>query len=195
MTQPTSQKLADALAAEPCAPEYEERRQIMAKGALQDHYHEYFGHGPAPIMELHDHCLEIGMEALAARVCEGEFNGSKEESDAFFASPEGQKLKNALPATLQALLGLAPPPDPELLAAKTAMLCAAISRELNGENAVPTVRYLLLVAPIDAAGNTKQIAVGSNLPDSAIPVFMKGVLEQLGTEAAPAAAEEGATVQ
>jgi hypothetical protein len=111
MTYPTSQKIADALSAEAVAPEHEERRQIMIRGALMDHYHDMFGHGPTPITELHSHCMAIGLTALAARVRDGEFDPTPEESEAWAQSLEGIDTMNKLsPGLGEALAGVEPAP-------------------------------------------------------------------------------------
>lgn len=96
------------------------------------------------------------------------------------------------------------PHAPELtdvanLAAKTGSLSLHIDRELNGElsgenaaRSIPSVCYLLMVVPLDgAAGGSFRIAIGSNLPDPAIPSFMVRVLQSLA--AADAAAQEATT--
>lgn len=194
MTQPSSQKLADAIAAEPCAPEHEERRRIMAQGAMRDHYHEYFGHGPAPLIELHDHCLQIGMEALGARVCEGEFNGTQEEANAYFASPEGQRLAAKLPASLQALLGLSTPPVEPGLAEKAEQLCTAIDMDLNAGAENPATAFLLLVAPLKD-GKTGKVALGSNMNHAEIPGMLTELLKQMAIKSAMGTAAEMATSQ
>lgn len=102
MTQPTSKKLADALAAEPCAPEHEARRAVMVQGALHDHYHDYFGHSATPTMDLYTHCMQIGLTAFAARVLDDEFGASDAEGEAWAGGPDGQQMAAMLtgkPAT------------------------------------------------------------------------------------------------
>lgn len=64
----------------------------MINNALDGRYDDY---GPHPEMNIHllvDHARKAGMNDLADMAIAGEFDATKEESDAWAASPEGQAL-------------------------------------------------------------------------------------------------------
>lgn len=62
-----------------------------------------------PITELHRLCVKYGLHALAARVANGEFDASKEESDEWACSPSGREAARALTPAMRSVFGL---PDP-----------------------------------------------------------------------------------
>lgn len=96
MTEPTSQKLADALR--------EAGFDDLADRALNDEFHDYKTPHEMPqhllVEELrkfqHDDELSIPAAKMAKRVIDGEFDASREESDAWAASPEGQEALRSL---------------------------------------------------------------------------------------------------
>jgi hypothetical protein len=88
---PTSWKLAHALALIP-AP------SNMVAAALDGHFDEWKSELAFPLMQLVEDLWKLYEETgnkryleLRERVKEGEFDGTKEESDAWAASPEGQE--------------------------------------------------------------------------------------------------------
>lgn len=65
----------------------------MAKKAREGYYHDFLSPLPAPCLQLEDDLRKIGTpEALAIRSkhLNGEFDATKEESDAWAKSPDGQ---------------------------------------------------------------------------------------------------------
>src|SRR5262245_7856860 len=96
MTAATSQKLADALRAGGL--------EELARRAEADEFHDFLSPHATPEMELaaelsrasveadlaHDHAKAVAATDIRGRVINGEFDASKEESDAWAASPEGQ---------------------------------------------------------------------------------------------------------
>lgn len=84
MTEPTSEKLAQALeaAGAPAA---------MIAAARADHYHDFKSPLPMPELQLLADAREHGLSTIAEGVIEGRWDASKEESDAWAASPEGQE--------------------------------------------------------------------------------------------------------
>jgi hypothetical protein len=63
----------------------------MAKRAEAGYYNEFFGPLDTPITTLIDDLQKAGTTtALIQRVVDGEFDASKEESDEWAKSPEGQ---------------------------------------------------------------------------------------------------------
>lgn len=66
----------------------------MADKAATGYYHDYLSPLDLPEMELAADLLDAGTEAaikLRRRHLAGEFDATKEESDAWAASPEGQQ--------------------------------------------------------------------------------------------------------
>jgi hypothetical protein len=83
MTEPTTEKLAKALEAVN-AP------AIMIKRAREGYYDDYKSPLAFPEMQLHQDAHNAGLETIKAAVEAGEFDSTKEESDEWAASPEGQ---------------------------------------------------------------------------------------------------------
>ena len=83
MTEPTTEKLAKALE-EAGAP------AIMIERARQGYYDDYKSPLPFPEMQLHQDAHLAGLEGIKAAVEAGEFDSTKEESDEWARSPEGQ---------------------------------------------------------------------------------------------------------
>lgn len=64
----------------------------MRKKALAGHYDDFHPNAGAFAMtELHSDLRAAGLEDMAAKVADGEYDATKEESDAWAASPEGQE--------------------------------------------------------------------------------------------------------
>ncbi len=90
----TADRLADALK-EANAP------ITMVVRARQAYYDDYRSPLPMPINQLVADCRAAGLNDIAERAINGEFDGTKEESDAWAASEEGQ-------ATFRELFGQGP---------------------------------------------------------------------------------------
>ena len=82
--QSTKDRLADALTAAG-AP------HTMIELARRGHYDDYESALATPIHQLVRDCLAIGLRSVAERASEGEFDGTREEADAWFKR-EGQYL-------------------------------------------------------------------------------------------------------
>lgn len=91
MTQPTSELLARALE-EAGAP------ADMVRRAREDYYHDFKSPLAMPEMQLLSEARSYGLNSIAEGVMEGRWDATKEESDEWAASPEGQ-------ATFRELLG------------------------------------------------------------------------------------------
>lgn len=61
------------------------------------------------ITELHRLCVKYGLHDLAARVANGEFDASKDESDEWARSQSGREVARALSPAMRSVFGL---PDP-----------------------------------------------------------------------------------
>jgi hypothetical protein len=83
MTEPTTEKLAKALE-EVNAPVW------MIEKARQGYYDDYKSPLAFPEMQLHQDAHVAGLESIKASVEAGEFDSTKEESDEWARSPEGQ---------------------------------------------------------------------------------------------------------
>ena len=82
-SEPTAERLARAMAQALCPIS-------MVKRAREGYYDDYRSDLAMPLVQLVDELRGIGQHALAERVVAGEFDGTKEESDAWARSPEGQ---------------------------------------------------------------------------------------------------------
>ena len=83
MTIPTTEKLAQALEAAN-APAW------MIEKAREGYYDDYKSHLAFPEMQLHHDAHVAGLESIKAAVEAGEFDSTKEESEEWARSPEGQ---------------------------------------------------------------------------------------------------------
>lgn len=63
----------------------------MIERARAGYYHDFESPLATPIMELVKDLRRAGRHDLAKRAAEGEFDATKEEADAWAASPEGQE--------------------------------------------------------------------------------------------------------
>ena len=89
MTIPTTEKLASILA-ENGAPEG------MIKKAREGYYDDFKSDLVTPCVQLVNDLTKLGFIGLATRAKNGEFDSSKEESEAWQQSPEGQAAFNSL---------------------------------------------------------------------------------------------------
>jgi len=97
MTEHTTAKLARALSEIPGVP------KDMIQRAVDGYYHDYLSPLTFPEIQLVADLRELAslpatpansralLRAIVQRVIDGEFDASKEESDAWAASPEGQE--------------------------------------------------------------------------------------------------------
>jgi hypothetical protein len=82
---PTTERLARALEAAG-AP------QVMINRARGSFYDDFKSDLATPIVQLVQDVRKAGLEGIAKRAIDGEFDATKEESDAWAESPEGQEL-------------------------------------------------------------------------------------------------------
>jgi hypothetical protein len=102
MTEPTTAKLAKALSAIPGVP-----REMVTR-AVDGYYHDYLSPLATPEIQLVSDLRELAsqpatprdsrplLRTLAQAVIDGEYDATKEESDAWAASPDGQETFRAL---------------------------------------------------------------------------------------------------
>ena len=102
----------DKLAAEPRkvaaqatsanAPKYE----AFAKRAETGEFDDYADTHVCPITQLYSELTAAGFIKFAARVANGEFDATKEESDEWARSPSGQEAAKMLSPAMREVIGL-----------------------------------------------------------------------------------------
>lgn len=91
-----------ALASPTNAAKYE----AFAKRAETGEFDDYADTYVCPITQLHTELTAAGFVKFAARVVNGEFDATKEESDEWARSPSGQEAAKQLPTEMRKLFGL-----------------------------------------------------------------------------------------
>lgn len=83
MTEPTTVKLARAL-------KEAGAQEKLIRQAIDGYYDDFKSPLAMPLMALVNECQGLGFLDVARRVMEGEFDSTREESDAWMRSPDGQ---------------------------------------------------------------------------------------------------------
>jgi hypothetical protein len=78
---------------------------FMIVGARNGAYDDYLSASATPEIDLYNHARKYGLTAIAEGVQRGEWDATKEESDAWAASPDGQETLSTLPPSLRKKLG------------------------------------------------------------------------------------------
>lgn len=105
-------KTRDKLAAELrkvaalASPGNAERYEAFAKRAETGEFDDYADTYVCPITQLYSELTKAGFTKFAARVANGEFDATKEESDEWARSPSGQDAAKRLPPEMRNLFGL-----------------------------------------------------------------------------------------
>lgn len=108
MTMRTRDRLAAelrkvaAIAGADNAAKYEAFAVRAATGEFDDYADTY----ACPITQLHSELTMAGLTKFAARVANGEFDATKEESDEWARSPSGQEAARQLSPEMRKVLGL-----------------------------------------------------------------------------------------
>jgi len=84
------------------AKKYETFAQRAETGEFDDYADTYV----CPITQLHRELTAAGFTQFAARVANGEFDATKEESDEWMRSPSGQDAARRLSPEMRKILGL-----------------------------------------------------------------------------------------
>lgn len=92
--------------AEKAAPANAAKYEAFAKRAETGEFDDYADTYVCPITQLHNELLAAGFTKFAARVANGEFDATKEESDEWARSPSGQAAAKELPPEMRKMLGL-----------------------------------------------------------------------------------------
>lgn len=91
-----------AIAPAPNAARYE----AFAKRAETGEFDDYADTYVCPITQLYSELTAAGFTKFAARVADGEFDATKEESDEWARSPSGQEAASRLSPEMREILGL-----------------------------------------------------------------------------------------
>lgn len=81
--KPTTERLAEALKAAGAPPD-------MISRASEGYYDDFKSPLAMPEMQLRLDALALGLDSIAEGVLRGEWDATREESDAWAASPDGQ---------------------------------------------------------------------------------------------------------
>jgi hypothetical protein len=95
-TLPTTEKLARAIEAAAEAHPDKPQMRMMAGRARNGYYDDFKSLLATPCIQLVRDLDALGCAELSARAKNGEFDATKEESDAWAASPAGQATFNEL---------------------------------------------------------------------------------------------------
>lgn len=79
--------------------------KLMARAALGE-FTDYADTHACPITELHRLCRKYGLNELADRVANGEFDATKDESDEWMKSQSGQDIAKELSPAMRAVVGM-----------------------------------------------------------------------------------------
>ena len=79
--------------------------KLMARAAAGE-FTDYSDSHACPITELHRLCRKYGLNDLAERVADGEFDATKDESEEWMKSQSGQDIAKELPPAMRAVLGM-----------------------------------------------------------------------------------------
>jgi len=80
--------------------------EAFAKRAETGEFDDYADTYVCPITQLHSELTRAGLTKFAARVANGEFDATKEESDEWARSPSGQDAAKRLSPEMRKVLGL-----------------------------------------------------------------------------------------
>jgi len=86
--------------------EHADKYEAFAKRAETGEFDDYADTYVCPITQLYSELTAAGFTKFAARVANGEFDATKEESDEWARSPSGQEAASRLCSEMQKMLGL-----------------------------------------------------------------------------------------
>jgi hypothetical protein len=92
--------------AEKATPANAAKYEAFAKRAETGEFDDYADTHVCPITQLYSELTAAGFIKFAARVADGEFDATKEESDEWARSPSGQEAAKLLSPEMRAVLGL-----------------------------------------------------------------------------------------
>lgn len=86
--------------------QHQAQYEAFAKRAETGEFDDYADTHVCPITQLYTELTVAGFTKFAARVANGEFDATKEESDEWARSPSGQEAARQLSPELRKVLGL-----------------------------------------------------------------------------------------
>ena len=104
----TRDRLASELrkVADQAQPANAAKYEAFAKRAETGEFDDYADTYVCPITQLHSELMAAGFTKFAARVANGEFDASRQESDEWARSPSGQAAARELSPEMRKVLGL-----------------------------------------------------------------------------------------
>jgi hypothetical protein len=103
---PATKATADRLAAAISGYNTDGKHDKLLARAAAGEFADYGDAHACPITELYKLCRRYGLHELAARVADGEFDASKEESDEWARSPSGQAIAKELSPAMRDVIGI-----------------------------------------------------------------------------------------
>lgn len=88
------------------SPQNRERYEAFAKRAETGEFDDYADTYACPITQLYRELMAVGFTKFAARVANGEFDATLEESDEWARSPSGQDAARRLSPEMRELIGI-----------------------------------------------------------------------------------------
>lgn len=88
------------------SPDNAAKYEAFAKRAETGEFDDYADTYVCPITQLYSELISVGFTKFAARVANGEFDATKEESDEWARSPSGQDAAKRLPPEMREIFGL-----------------------------------------------------------------------------------------
>jgi hypothetical protein len=82
------------------------RYEALAKRAETGEFDDYADTHVCPVTQLYSELTAAGFTKFAARVANGEFDATKDESDEWARSPSGQEAAKSLSPEMRKALGL-----------------------------------------------------------------------------------------
>ena len=103
---PHTKAAADRLASAIRDVATEQRHHRLADRAAKGEFTDYSDAHVCPITELHRLCRQFGLNDLASRVADGDFDATKDESDEWMKSASGQEIAKDLSPAMRDVLGM-----------------------------------------------------------------------------------------
>lgn len=88
------------------SPDNAEKYEAFAVRAETGEFDDYADTYVCPITQLHAELMAAGFVKFAHRVAAGEFDATKEESDEWARSPQGQEIAKGMSPEMRAIFGL-----------------------------------------------------------------------------------------
>ena len=87
-------------------PDHAAKYEAFASRAETGEFDDYASNYTCPVTQLHTELMDAGFTKFAARVANGEFDATKEESDEWVRSPDGQNAAKELPPEMRKILDM-----------------------------------------------------------------------------------------